>query len=316
MGKTDHVPFWKYDRKQINNCENDFNYHLQNLSWKDSLDLLDESMINATIDSSGFERMKLGVMIPVMVHRFDWVNQSDSLWWWEPFRKFINGPSSMSDREYDKFLMHSINADTLSTKIKIQTTHYHSVDDDVFQALVIRQCKLLRKGLPTTVSIPPDWLNVYQKCQLHYSKFIEDVAIDSLLFEISLPYSLIRSEADALYITLLTYGSKGSHKSLAIVLDSTAFLSFPPYGRTYLLNYVTYRANLDFTLAEKSRFITYLNTESVFKGAMKGYITQIAFITSRLTGEDLKLCLNRVGLSYYEEENRILPMRRDEHKKE
>lgn len=305
--KVTHMPLLKIGRERIDNYDPNFYNYIQNLSWKDSLDLWDLSMIDATIDSSNYDEMQANVMTPVIVHRLHWVSQRDTLWRWESFRKYLSESPRMTDLRYDKFLLRSIDAETLSTKTKLKSSHYWSVNDGVLQALVIRQCKLLRQGLPMTVSIPPDWLNVYQESLIRYSQMEENTAIDSLLYEIRMLGDLIREKETAPVTTLMTYARKASQRSLAIVLDSTAFRLFPRHGQRYLLNHVTHRANLDFTPAEKSDLIKYLYTETVYKGVMKDFITQIAFIAGRLTGDDWKECLGRLGYMV-DEENRMVPI--------
>ena len=302
------INFVRIDHSLINKRDPNFYNYIENLSWKVSLSFEDETMLQASIDTIQSREMQPDIIIPFLVHRLNSISQRNSLGLWEPFRKYLIQTQGLSDVKYDQFLLKSINPDTLVTKIKIMKTHYRSNDDEVLQALVIRQCKRMRRHDPPTLNIPTDWLNQDQVSLLKYSRMKDDVAIDSLFNMIQNRNApIIRNEVDECSV-LMTYGSQASHKALEIILDSIAFKQFSKSGQEALLRLVTHRAILDFTAAEKLDLLKYLNTESVYKTVMKEFATKIAFMTSRITGEDWVKSLNRVGYRYDPIGNIILPI--------
>lgn len=130
-----------------------YNY-FANLNWKEHLNKNDVSACLIGIDSTRrHSEFHPNPIMPLLVHCDYAVLNKGSLWRWDAYRKYFLKTQNFSDQMFDQFLLNAIDPAKLEVILKVHVKHYSSIDDKLLDVLVIRQCKLLRKGLPANINL-------------------------------------------------------------------------------------------------------------------------------------------------------------------
>ena len=278
----------------------DHNAYYVNLNWKPELDPIDARTILAEIDSSDYKYRELGydIITPILVHRLYSATDKDTMYHWEPIRKYLTGTEGFSDVEYDQFILKKIEPIILAAKSKPKHTHsFAPFEYYVLKALAIRQCRQLRNGKLPNIELGDSLLGINESAILKYSKLPNTEAIDQLFDKVSKVQILSPIEYSLLDV-LISYGSESTYKSLSIVLDTAMLNKVSHYGKRLLLIHLAERAKIDLSKEEQNKFVEFINNKEVYSNHFNDqrHLISIGAITSRITGEDEVACINRLGV--------------------
>jgi hypothetical protein len=284
----------------IDNESNDDNdnpelfIYFTELNWKANLISDDIGIINSVIDRSDYryKEVEANVMVPVLVHRLNSINEKENLFRWEEYRKYLNETKDFTDEEYDKFLLANIHFDKL--KKNNYTSHYRAIEDRLLNALVIRQCRLLRNGKKQTVRIDEKMLYSFHKNIFEQSKFSDQQAIQNLTTKISNLGIVISEKELGILSALTSYRKEATENTLKIVKDSIALNKFSQRGKRFLLMHLLERAKIDLTKEEQKELLIYLNKDGVYNGIFDKQKDFICYLRNRITEENLESCFQEL----------------------
>jgi hypothetical protein len=283
------VPLEFTSRIEVNRNDKYIKY-FENITWENRIGLTEEKTITIFIDSCHglYREYPIKVMIPVLVHRLTNIGLRENLFEWEYIRDYLTKTKNLSDKEYDEYLLSNIDQSKLSNQHSWYS-HYYSFHDDILEALIIRQCKLLRDGKDQNIILEDRLLNNYQKTVLKYSRLPHSLAIDSLIMEIA------KKEVNGhnLVKVLMQYGTEGTREVKKFITNEK---NISNSGKNLLLYYLKEKVKSDLKKAEQIQLLEYLTTDTIYKRRFKNQLAPIAMINHEITGKDLEVCSIEIGI--------------------
>lgn len=282
-----------YIEEEFNEYHDNLNLfsYFKELNWKEELSSKDKSIINSVIDLGDYryKEMEANVMVPVLIHRLNSIDERENLFRWEEYRKYLKETKNFSDEQYDKFLLANIRSNKLK-KFNNHISHYRAIDDEILNALVIRQCRLLQNGKKQTVSINKKMLNSFHKNILEQSRFSKQEAIQKLTTKMANLGIVITEKEHGILEALYGFGKEATDNTFQIVKDSKALEKFSERGEMFLLLHLLERAKIDLTIEEQDELIEYLNRKEIYDQEFKENKKIICYINNRLKNDDLVTC--------------------------
>lgn len=270
--------------------------YFNDLNWKNKLTSKDLSIINSAIDlgNYNYREDEANIMVPVLVHRLKSINDKKNLFRWEGYRKFLKETESFSDEEYDKFLLSNIQSKKLK-KFNENIEHYRAIDNEILNALVIRQCRLLRSGKNNTVEIDKIMLNSFHQNALEQSQYPNQIAIQNLTYKISNLGHILSPEKYGILNALYGYSQEATLNTLGIIKNPNTLKGFSEKGKGFLLLHLLERAKIDLSTNEQEELIKYLSKKEIYTKTFKEDIHVICYIINRINGDDLVPCLEKLN---------------------
>ncbi len=276
--------------------------YFQDLIWKDSLSVGDKRNFWRALDtlarhpSDGYMSRLAFAQALAMVHRlYGGTSNQARIAVPEVFNNEFKATEHLSDEEYDKVLLSCIDPNKLVKFVPFMT-HYFPEEDVLLNALLYRQCRLLRKGLAPTLVLPDSLLQDYQKYLLQYSGYPNEEAIARLYGLITNPALPNIHEGYAQIRILDTYGQAATEKIYRYVMDSLAVVPNSENTKSLMLGHLIQRAKVDLPAAAQKALVDFLMQEAVFCGPFDHQKHTIASIHSTITGADAWASLNIVGI--------------------
>lgn len=276
--------------------------YFNELNWKKELSPIDIARMNSALDFSDYryKEMEANIMAPVLTHRIYSIENRQNLYRWEEYRKYLKETKKITDAEFDDFLLSNIRTDKLK-KNNARIRHYRSIDDQLLNVLVIRQSKLLRNGKEQTVNFDSKILSSFHKNILEQGKFTTTKAIQNLTTKIANLGIVLSEKEYEILEALSSYGKDATLNTFEIVTDSIALKKFSQRGKRLMLHHLMMKAKIDLTKKEQLELAEFLNKEEVYNRIFNKQKYLIANIISTLTGEDIELCMKRIGISFDKE---------------